>query len=69
MKKIVLVTVILLFTIVANFLCLTVFDAALTTFLGASESTVKHKKFATIVKSTITVTKTIFFIYKSRITS
>ena len=40
MKKIVLVTVILLFTIVANFLCLTVFDAALTTFLGASESTV-----------------------------
>ena len=40
MKKTILVTIILLFTIVANFLCLTVFDAALTTFLGAGESTV-----------------------------
>ncbi len=40
MKKFGLIAIILLFTVVANFLCLTVFDAALTTFIGASESTV-----------------------------
>ena len=40
MKKTILVAIILLFTVVANYLCLTVFDAALTTFVGAEEGSV-----------------------------